>query len=174
MKKILTAYFSQKGETYMNGDIVVVDKGNTQIVAERIAQKVQTDLFHIEKEGGYPFTYRETVEIAKEEWRNDSRPAIVGEVADMAQYDTLILGYPNWCHTMPKAVCTFLEAYDLAGKRIIPYCTNEGSGLGNSMDDLKKLCPHSTILEGTSIHGADAAYVVDEIDHIVDLAKSVK
>ena len=170
MKKILTAYFSQPGETYMNGDIVVVDKGNTQIVAERLAQRIDTDLFHIEKVGGYPFTYRATVEIAKDEWHNDLRPDVVGRVEHMEQYDTIILGYPNWCNTMPKAVCTFVEAYDLSGKRIVPYCTNEGSGLGSSIEDLKKLCPHSEVLVGTAIHGAEAGTVTDEIDRIVRLA----
>lgn len=170
MKKILTAYFSQKGETYMNGDIVVVEKGNTQIVAERIAQKLETDLFHIEKKGGYPLTYKGMVEIAKEEWSKDSRPEIVGKIEDMNRYDTIILGYPNWCCTMPKAVCTFLTSYDLAGKRIIPYCTHEGSGLGNSIKDLQQLLPHCTILSGTPIHGAEAAEVTDEIERIVNLA----
>lgn len=170
MTKILTAYFSQKGETYMNGDIVVVEKGNTQIVAERIAQKIETDLFHIEKEGGYPLTYRGMVEIAKDEWHNDLRPAVVGKVDHMEQYDTLILGYPNWCNTMPKAVCTFLESYDLSGKRIIPYCTNEGSGLGSSVEDLKQLCPQCEVLSGTPVHGAEAATVTEEIERIVRLA----
>ena len=169
MKKILTAFFSQKGETYMNGDIVVVEKGNTQVIAERIAQKIETDLFHIEKVGGYPFTYKGMVEIAKEEWHNDLRPAVEGKVDHMEQYDTLILGYPNWCNTMPKAVCTFLESYDLKGKRIIPYCTNEGSGLGSSVEDLQKICPQCTILPGTAIHGAEAATVTEEIDRIVHL-----
>lgn len=170
MKKILTAYFSQKGETYMNGKIVVVEKGNTQIVAERIAQKIKTDLFHIEKEGGYPLTYKGMVDIAKEEFHDNARPAIVGKVENMDQYGTIILGYPCWCGTMPMPVCTFLESYDLAGKRIIPYCTNEGSGLGTSMEDLKKLLPQSRILSGTSIHGAEAATVTEEIETIVRLA----
>ena len=170
MKKILTAYFSQKGETYMNGDIVVVEKGNTQIVAERIAQKIETDLFHIEKIGGYPLTYSGMVEIAKKEWHDDARPEIVGKIENMDQYDTIILGYPSWCGTMPKAVWTFLESYDFTDKRIIPYCTNEGSRLGNSMKDLKQLLPHSQILSGTSIHGAEAAEVTDEIEQIIKLA----
>ena len=154
----------------MNGNIVVVEKGNTQIVAERIAGKIETDLFHIEKKGGYPLTYNGMVEIAKEEWHSDARPEIVGKVENMEQYDTIILGYPSWCGTMPKPVCTFLEAYDLTGKSIIPYCTNEGSGLGTSMDDLKKLLPNSRILSGTPIHGAEAADVTDELEQIVRLA----
>lgn len=154
----------------MNGDIVPVDKGNTHIVAERLADRLDADLFHIEKVGGYPYGYRDTVEIAKVEWHNDARPEVSGRVEHMDAYDTLVLGYPNWCNTMPKAVCTFLESYDLTDKRIVPFCTNEGSGLGSSVDDLRRICPHSKVLEGTPIHGAEAATVTDEIDRIVELA----
>ena len=174
MNKILTAFFSQKGETYMNGDIVVVEKGNTQIIAERIAEKIETDLFHIEKLGGYPLTYKGMVQIAKGEWSNDLRPAVKGHVENMDQYDTIILGYPNWCNTMPKAVCTFLESYDLSKKRIIPYCTNEGSGLGSSVEDLQQICPESNVLPGTAIHGAEAATVTEEIDNIIRLVTEGK
>ena len=170
MKKILTAYFSLKGETYVNGHFENRNPGNTEVVARRIAEKIDTDLFYIEKVGGYPFGYRDTVEIAKEEWHNDSRPAITGKVENIQQYDILILGYPNWCNTMPKAVCTFLESHDLNGKTIVPYCTNEGSGLGTSVEDLIKICPNAKILPGTAIHGAEAANVTEEINQIIKLA----
>ena len=176
MKKngILMAYFSLAGETYVNGNIVVLEQGNTDVVAHRLAAKTEMDLFHIEKLGGYPFTYKGTVEIAKEEWKNDARPELTARVEHMEQYDTLILGYPNWCGTMPKPVFTFLESYDLKGKRIVPFCTNEGSGLGKSMEDLKKICPDSQILPGTSIHGAEAADVVEELDRILEIAAQGK
>ena len=169
MKKILTAYFSLKGETYVNGDIVVLKQGNTEVIAQRLAKKIETDLFHIEKVGGYPPTYKEIVEVAKVEWKDDERPAFVGSVADMEQYDTIILGYPNWCGTMPKAVWTFLEAYDMKGKTIIPYCTHEGSGLSKSVDDIKRLCPDASVLPGTAIHGAEAREVTAEIEQILKL-----
>ena len=167
MKKILIAYFSQKGETYVNGSIEVRQQGNTEVIAYRLAEKLDADLFHIEKVGGYPETYKGMVDIAKVEWHHDLRPEIVGKVARMNEYDTIILGYPNWCNTMPKAVCTFLESYKFKGKTIIPYCTNEGSGLGDSIEDLKNLCPNSFILPGTSIHGADVHTVTDEVERII-------
>ena len=167
MKKILTAYFSLKGETYVNGKIVVLPQGNTEVIAQRIAERVKTDLFHIEKAEGYPDTYREIVEVAKVEWKNDERPSILGSVENMEQYDVLVIGYPNWCGTMPKPVCTFLESYDLSGKKIVPYCTHEGSGLSKSVDDIKKLCPHAVVMPGTAIHGAEVREVTEEIERIV-------
>jgi flavodoxin len=75
----------------------------------------------------------------------------------MSQYDTIILGYPNWWGTMPMAVFTFLEQYDFTGKTIIPFCTHEGSGMGHSVGDIKQICPGVTVLEGTPIHGSTAS-----------------
>ena len=66
------------------------------------------------------------------------------------------MGYPNWYGTMPMALFTFLEEYDFSGKTIIPFCTHEGSGMGSSESDIKKICPKSNILEGLPIKGGSA------------------
>lgn len=78
-------------------------------------------------------------------------------VDNLDDYDTIFVGYPNWWGTMPMAMFTFLECYNLSGKKIIPFCTNEGSGMGSSERDLKKICFDATIQHGLSIHGAEAA-----------------
>ena len=65
--------------------------------------------------------------------------------------------YPNWWGTMPMCVYTFLEHYDLTGKKIVPFCTNEGSGMGGSERELKKICKGASVASGLSIHGAEAA-----------------
>jgi hypothetical protein len=87
----------------------------------------------------------------------------------MDRYETIILGYPNWWGTMPMAVKTFLEGYDFGGKTIIPYCTHEGSGMGHSESELKKLCPDSTILQGTPIQGADVEFADREVNRIISI-----
>ena len=87
------------------------------------------------------------------------------------EYDTIILGYPNWWGTMPMVCYTFLESYDFTGKTIIPFCTNEGSGMGSSVRFIKKLCPGATVEDGTPIHGAEAAYADSEAREIAALAK---
>ena len=71
-------------------------------------------------------------------------------------YDTVFVGFPNWWGTMPMAMFAFLERYDLKGKRIIPFCTNEGSGMGNSVEDLKKLCAGAVVEEGLSVRGSES------------------
>jgi flavodoxin len=71
----------------------------------------------------------------------------------MDSYEVIYIGYPNWWGTMPMAVFTFLESYDFSGKTIIPYCTHEGSGMGSSEGDIKKLCPNARVLPGLAIRG---------------------
>jgi flavodoxin len=71
----------------------------------------------------------------------------------MDSYEVIYLGYPNWWVTMPMAVYTFLDSYDFSGKTIVNYCTHEGSGLGSSELDIKKLCPTAKVLAGLAIKG---------------------
>ena len=72
--------------------------------------------------------------------------------------------YPNWWGTMPMVMFTFLEHYDLTGKKIIPFCTNEGSGIGGSERDLKKICKGADVKSGLSIHGAEAAQSRSQVE----------
>lgn len=171
MAKILIAYFSLGGETYVNGHIENRPVGNTEVIARKIQEKTGGDLFKIETVEKYPKDYYQVTDVAKEELHDHARPEIKGRVENMDQYDTIILGYPEWWSTMPMAVDTFLESYDLSGKTIIPYSTHEGSGMGHSEADLRRLCPDSTILPGTPIHGADVATADREINQIVNLIK---
>ncbi|MBP3869032.1 MAG: flavodoxin, partial [Solobacterium sp.] len=86
-----------------------------------------------------------------------ARPELVSMPESLDAYDTIILAYPNYWGTMPMAVFTFLEAYDFSGKTILPLCTNEGSGMGNSERDIKATCPGATVKNGLSITGSRAA-----------------
>jgi flavodoxin len=81
----------------------------------------------------------------------------------MPSYDVIFLGYPNWYGTMPMPVFTFLEEYNLSGKTIVPFCTHEGSGLGRSVTDIRKMCPQSTVLEGLAIRGSDVKDAQNEV-----------
>jgi flavodoxin len=75
----------------------------------------------------------------------------------------IFLGYPNWYGTMPMPVFTFLEEYDFSKKTIAPFCTHEGSGMGRSVADIKKMCPQSTVLDGLAIRGGDVKNAQDEV-----------
>lgn len=152
----LIAYYTREGENYWNGSIRKLTKGNTERVAEHIQQTVGGELFRIETVDPYPVDYYECCNVAKVEMQQDARPAIKAYAENLDTYDTIFLGFPNWWGVAPMCVHTFLDHYDLAGKRIVPFCTNEGSGMGGSVRLLRKLYPAATIEDGLPIHGAEA------------------
>lgn len=157
MAKTLIVYYSRKGENYWNGSIKNLSKGNTEIIAEMIADLTGGDLFQVETVKTYPEDYYKCIDEAKVELRNQDCPELMAYKDSLEDYDRIYVGYPNWWGTMPMAMFTFLEHYDLSGKQIIPFCTNEGSGMGSSERDLMKICKGATVEKGLSIHGAEAA-----------------
>ena len=156
MEKFLIAYYSRKGQNYVNGAIKNLAKGNTEIVAEFIQKNFGGELFEIETVKNYPIDYTECTEVAKIEIQQKFRPELKKYLPSIDNFEKIFLGYPIWWSIPPMAVATFLEKYNFSGKKIIPFATHEGSGLGGSINYLKKICPNAEILEGIAIHGADA------------------
>ncbi len=76
---------------------------------------------------------------------------------------TIFLGYPSWWATMPRPVCTFLKTYGFAGKNVAPFCTHGGSGLGDSINEIRALCPQANILKGLAVRGRNAASSKDAV-----------
>ena len=151
--RILIAYFSRKGNNYVDGRIVDLPVGNTEVAAGLVHDLTGGDLFRIDPVEPYPADYQAATEVARQELERGARPDLAGHVDDLAAYDTVILAYPNWWGTLPMAVWTFLEAHDLSGKTLLPLCTHEGSGMGRSERDLERLCPGSRLLKGLPIQG---------------------
>jgi flavodoxin len=162
-KKCLIAYYSRKGSNYLDGNIVNLPIGNTEIIAKKIQGFIGGDLFEISTEKPYPADYTETTEVAKNELRNNVRPELTDAVKNMNDYDVIYLGYPNWWGTFPMAVFTFLESYDFSGKTLVHFCTHEGSGIGRSEWDIKNLCPTAKVLPGIAIRGGS----VSNADNVV-------
>lgn len=152
-KKVLIAYFSREGNNYVNGSIVNLPMGNTQIAAEMIEEHTGGDLFRIEANYSYPADYTKCTEVAKDELRSNARPELTESVDNIEDYDVIFLGYPNWWGTAPMPVFTFLEEHDFDGKIIVPFCTHEGSGMGHSEKDIKEICPRAEVKKGLAIHG---------------------
>jgi flavodoxin len=151
----LVAYYSRTGQNYGHGGIVDLAKGNTEVLAEAIAADLGADLFKIDTVEPYPTDYYATTDRAKRELRENARPVIKGPLPAMDGVDAIVLGYPNWWGTVPMAVKTFLDSCDLAGVTIAPLCTNEGSGLGGSVGDLRRSYTAATVVEGLSVRGTD-------------------
>ena len=148
---ILVAYFSLAGEQY---EVGVIEKGNTEIVAEMIADAIGADTFKIESTEEYPTTYDGLLDISRKE--EDDPPEIADTVDNMDDYDTIFLGYPIWWGDTPTIIKVFLQSYDFSGKTIIPFCTHGGSGLAGTDRTISGLCPDSTIGEGLAIRGSTA------------------
>lgn len=148
--KILVAYFSYSG--------------NTQKVADLVAEKTGGELVRIETVTPYSEDRDEVLDVAQNEQAENARPELSTKVENMDDYDTVFIGYPNWWGSMPMAICSFLEGYDFTGKTIVPFCTHGGSALGSSESDIAALVPNSTMLEGLAIRDSN----VDNADSDVE------
>ena len=150
----LVIYFSRTGEQYTVG---VIDKGNTAIVAEMIAEETGADLFEVLPEDDhYPMTYDALTDVAKQEQNDNARPVYAGEVPDLSQYDTVFIGAPVWWGDWPMIMYTVFENNDFSGKKLIPFSTHEGSGLSGFDKKLQSACPDAEVLKGLAVRGNDA------------------
>ena len=159
--KVLIVFFSHAGENYAVGNIKV---GNTKLVADEIQKVTGGDEFEIVAERNYDMPYASLTKLAKEEQERNEKPAFKGEVKDIDQYSTVFIGGPVWWGTYPQVMFSFFDKYDLNGKTIIPFTTHEGSGLGNVVEDLKKLYPNATFKEAFSIYGHETRNDLSKVD----------
>lgn len=133
-KNVLVAYYSRSG--------------HTRTAAEAMHQLVGGTLYEIKPEQPYSSVYRECTDRARRERDMNARPTVIGKVADIDKYDIIFVGYPIWGGKAPMFIYTFLESYDLYGKKIIPFATSGGSGIDGSISDLKKSAAGATVQEG--------------------------
>lgn len=156
MSKKLVAFYSRADENYVSGILKNLPTGNTEIVAGIIGELTGADIFKIEQSKPYSKDYNVCIEEAKADQQRDARPELKSYPESIDGYDVIYLGYPNYWSTMPMAVFTFLEHFDFSGKTIRPFCTHEGSGMGRSVSDIKKLCPKATVEDGIAVFGSRA------------------
>lgn len=171
MKRILIAYFSRSGKNFVNGKETSLEAGNTEKIALAIQKQIGGDLFKIEPLFAYSDNYEECVQQSKIEKESNSRPAVKNKVENMADYDVLFLGYPDWWGTCPMFVLSFLEQYNLEGKTIITFCTHEGSRSMYSLSDIKHSAPKANIIEGQAVNGT---YLSNSEATIKDWLNSLK
>src|SRR5574344_1495570 len=143
MSKKLVAYFSASG--------------TTKRAAEHLAKAEGADLFEIKP--AVPYTSadlnwmdkksRSSVEMSDP----SSRPEIAGKLANMAEYDMVFIGFPIWWYVAPRIIDTFVESYDFSGKILVPFATSGGSGMGKTVDELRKLCPDAAWKAGKLVNG---------------------
>ena len=176
--RILVAYLSRAGENYNVGVVKegsasaayagYIEKGNTAILAEAIAEATGGDLFAITTVTPYPDDYATMLQVAQEEIDTNARPELAGTVENMDDYDIIFIGYPIWHGRMPQAIYTFLESYDLTGKTIIPFNTHEGSGQSGTQRVIENALPGSTVLQGLAVQGKTAQEDAERTQTLVD------
>ncbi len=163
--KALVLFFSRTGEQYQVG---VIEKGNTAVVAEMIAEATGADLYEVlPADDHYPMTYKELTDVALQEQRDDARPAHAGELPDMNAYDTVFIGAPVWWGDWPMIMYTVFENTPLAGKTLIPFSTHAGSGLSGFDRSLANQYPDCTVAKGLAIAGTDAQNNPDKVQSSV-------
>ncbi len=148
----------------MNGEIKTLETGNTEVAAGIIQKLTGADMFKLEPQQAYSRDYNECIAQAREDQKRDARPELAAYPESLSPYDVIYLGFPNYWGTMPMAVFTFLEHFDLAGKTICPFCTHEGSGMGSSMEDIRKLCPGAEVKAGLAVRGGRVKQAGKEIE----------
>ena len=149
-QRVLVVYFSRADEN--TGGVGYIEKGNTKILAEMIAERTHGDLFEIKTVKPYPKEYRPATEAAKQEKEENARPEIVGELPDLSKYDVVFLGYPIWWSDMPMLVYTFLDRENFTGKIILTFCTHEGSGLSDTQRSIADVTK-ADVREGFALQG---------------------
>ena len=164
MSKKLVAFYSRADENYVNGQLKTLNTGNTEIAAGIIKKLTGADSFKIEQEQPYSKDYNECIEQARSDQQKNTRPKLKNYPENLYEYDVIYLGFPNYWNTMPMAVFTFLDHFDFSGKIIKPFCTHEGSGIGNSIRDIRQLCPASVIKESLAICGSKVNQSKQEIE----------
>ncbi|MDE6745045.1 MAG: NAD(P)H-dependent oxidoreductase [Oscillospiraceae bacterium] len=162
--KILVAFFSRADENYGVG---FIEKGNTHIIADMIAEEMNADTFEIVRVTPYPEAYRDCTDEAQEEKTANARPELTAAVENFDDYDIIFLGYPNWWGDMPMPVYTFIESYDFSGKTVIPFCTHAGSGLSGTVRTLQDKLENADVLDGFEIAGTTAQNNQDEAKEAV-------
>lgn len=132
--------------------------GNTKAVAEKIAELTGADIYEIVPAEPYTaddLDYNVSDCRANREMNDASaRPAIGSDSIDVSGYDTVMIGYPIWWGTMPRIINTFLDTYDLSGKVILPFCTSGGSGVSQSVSDIRSVEPDADVRAGLRARNA--------------------
>ncbi|MFJ2021834.1 flavodoxin [Streptomyces nodosus] len=161
--KVLLAYFSRAGENYYYGGRTDLTVGNTEVLARKISDLTDCDLYRIEAADPYLDSYDATVKRNVREQDTDARPAIKGQLPDLDGYDTVLLGSPIWNIRAPMIMTTFTEQLDFTGKTVVPFTTHAMSGLGTAARDYAASCQGATFANGLAVQGEE----VDQADRDV-------
>lgn len=148
---ILVAYFSWADNAILAEDVdavaspSVIPPGNVQQLAGWVQEETGGELFAIRVTDPYPSDWDDCLARANQERGDNARPALMENVENLDQYDTVFLGYPNWWYGVPMALLTFLEQNDLSGKQVYLFCSHGTGGLARSVEIITEAAPDAVI-----------------------------
>ena len=154
-----------------NGNVLIVYfswSGNTRGIAREIASQTGADIVELTPVKPYSTDYNTVLMEAQEDQHNQMRPALNEGIDNMEQYDTILLGYPNWWASIPMPIATFLESYDFSGKTIVPFCSHGGGRFGQSLTAIAKLAPDAVMGEGLSVHYSGGSALSSDVTAWLD------
>lgn len=163
----LVVYFSRSGENYYEGKIKELEEGNNRILAAKIVRYTGADLFELVMLNPYSKKYKICANETKKDKEENNRPELKKWIDSIDKYEIIYLVYPNYWGTMPMCMFTFLERFDFTGKIIVPFCTHEGSGFGNSIENIRATCKGAEIRKGLEIKGSNVKTADELIRHTV-------
>ncbi|HEY5978286.1 MAG TPA: flavodoxin [Microlunatus sp.] len=162
--RILLAYFSRPGENYYYGGRRDLAVGNTQVLAEMIAELINCDVFRIEAAEPYPEAYDATVARNVIEQDSDARPEIVSPLTSVDGYEHVLLGSPIWNVRPPMIMNTFVDGIDLTSTTVHPFVTYAVSGLGSTERVYTEACAGAEIRPGLAVRGEEVAQQRDDVE----------
>lgn len=137
--------------------------GNTRGIAKEIQSQTDADIYEITLEEPYSTDYNTVLMEAQEDQHRQARPRIKDPLLSIDEYDTILLGYPNWWASIPMPIATFLESYNFSGKTIIPFCSHGGGRFGQSLTAIAKLAPDANMGEGLAVNYSGGAKMPDDV-----------
>ena len=152
--KTLIAYFSLEEIVPSDADAIThatPRRGNTADAARTLQKLTGGDLFAIRVARNYPVGHSDCSGEARSEMRSRTLPELAARVPNIAEYETVFVGYPVWWYVEPRAVDAFLAGHDLRGKTLAPFCTSLGAPVNRSVAQIRSLCPDSTVTEGVTL-----------------------
>lgn len=146
MSKALVAWFS-------------AESGSTAALAEKFAAVTGADKFEIIPKKPYSkadMNYTNPMARCNREQIARRDVSIAGTVANMADYDTVYIGFPIWYYNAPMIIKTFVKQYDLSGKKVVLFARSGGSDIGKTVEKLQPYLSAGTNVAGAKVFSADA------------------
>lgn len=157
--------FSLPGPTLFAGRTQCVNYGNTAVVAKLIATRLARQVILLQVTPAYPTSYPALLAQTRAELNGTASPQITTAVPYWEREQLVFLGFPVWWGRLPRPVAVWAQRQAWAGKRLMPFCTHEGSGFGNSLAELAQLAPASQLGPGLALRGTRATSGQAAVDH---------